>query len=368
MKKVKLKDIVKISKGKKPISVSDSLEKGYFRFIQIEDLRNNQNIKYAYDSKAVIANNNDILIAWDGANAGTIGSRISGIVGSTIAKLTVLDKSVNDIFLTKFLQSKFDYFRKNCTGATIPHISRDSLINLEIPLPPLEEQKRIAQILDKADEIIKKRERTIKLLDEFLKSTFLEMFGDPVTNPKKQKLIQLGGLCKMYRKAAGNNTAPYIGMESVESETGRILVSEEEAKQQDAKATCFEFNKSHILYGKLRPYLNKVAIPEFSGRCSTELVPLLPEKGVSRIYLAYLIRNKSIADKAMSSNKGTRMPRADMNVLLSLMVPEASNTLQAKFEETYYKITSLKQKEQKAQDHSKTLFNSLTQKAFRGEL
>lgn len=72
-------------------------------------------------------------------------------------------------------------------GATFKEVSKKVVENFEIPLPPFEVQKRIADILDKADGIRQKREKAIKLADDFLRATFLEMFGDPVENPKKLK-------------------------------------------------------------------------------------------------------------------------------------------------------------------------------------
>ena len=70
------------------------------------------------------------------------------------------------------------------TGATLPGVNATKLSELQFPLPPLDEQKRIAAILDKADAIRQKRKQAIDLADEFLRSVFLDMFGDPVTNPK----------------------------------------------------------------------------------------------------------------------------------------------------------------------------------------
>lgn len=67
---------------------------------------------------------------------------------------------------------------------SIPGLNRDDFYETQIPLPPLAEQKRIAAILDKADGIRRKRQQAIELADEFLRSVFLDMFGDPVTNPK----------------------------------------------------------------------------------------------------------------------------------------------------------------------------------------
>ncbi|ECJ2450557.1 restriction endonuclease subunit S [Salmonella enterica] len=72
-------------------------------------------------------------------------------------------------------------------GAVVKNLNSDIVRNLEIPFPPFAEQVRIASTLDKVDGIRQKREQAIKLADDFLRATFLEMFGDPVENPKKLK-------------------------------------------------------------------------------------------------------------------------------------------------------------------------------------
>jgi type I restriction enzyme S subunit len=87
----------------------------------------------------------------------------------------------------------------------------------------------------------------------------------------------------------------------------------------EGKSTTFAFDESHVLYGKLRPYLNKVVAPERKGRCSTEIIPLLPQ-GVDREFLAFFLRTEVVVNAAMSEKTGSRMPRADMDVLLSLEV------------------------------------------------
>lgn len=81
----------------------------------------------------------------------------------------------------------------------------------------------------------------------------------------------------------------------------------------------FAFDETHVLYGKLRPYLNKVATPEHKGRCSTEIIPLLPQS-VDRQFLAFLLRMDFVVAAAMSEKTGSRMPRANMDSLLALEV------------------------------------------------
>ncbi|WP_219599931.1 restriction endonuclease subunit S, partial [Vibrio parahaemolyticus] len=84
-------------------------------------------------------------------------------------------------------------------GAAQPNLSATDLKNFEIPLPPLAEQKRIAAILDKADAIRQKRKQAIELADEFLRSVFLDMFGDPVTNPKGWEVEKFGNVGSLDR-------------------------------------------------------------------------------------------------------------------------------------------------------------------------
>jgi len=76
-----------------------------------------------------------------------------------------------------------------------------------------------------------------------------------------------------------------------------------------------------VLYGKLRPYLNKVFAPDFEGKCSTELVPLLPNVRLDRRYLAYFLRSPGTVEAISQKVAGARMPRADMSFVMSLPIP-----------------------------------------------
>lgn len=90
---------------------------------------------------------------------------------------------------------QFDFNRLNTT-VTIPSLTKANLLDVKIPLPPLAEQRRIAAILDKADAIRRKRQQSLELVDNLLKSVFLNMFGDPVTNPKGWEKVRVGTLLK----------------------------------------------------------------------------------------------------------------------------------------------------------------------------
>ena len=90
-------------------------------------------------------------------------------------------------------------------GATMQHVNRREFLATEIPLPPLAEQKRIAKILDAADALRAKRRESLVQLDALLQSTFLEMFGDPVENPKGWPMVTLGDVVERFD--GGKNVA-----------------------------------------------------------------------------------------------------------------------------------------------------------------
>jgi len=141
------------------------------------------------------------------------------------------------------------------------------------------------------------------------------------------KTLRLGEIAIQDRQIVASDseeatTRPYLGLEQIEPVTGRILSLD--SGSVEGKSTTFAFDETHVLYGKLRPYLNKVATPNYKGRCSTEIIPLLPQ-GVDRDFLAFLLRTDAVISAVMSEKTGSRMPRADMDVLLQLEVtiPEA---------------------------------------------
>lgn len=138
-------------------------------------------------------------------------------------------------------------------------------------------------------------------------------------------IVPLGELCDLDRRGLrpdDPDTArlPLLGVENVDSDTGALNL-DAGSRVGNGKSTSFRFDERHVLYAKLRPYLNKVATPEFAGRCSTELVPLLPRRNVDRDFLAYLLRRRETVAFVMSSITGSRMPRADMTALMSMLVP-----------------------------------------------
>lgn len=133
--------------------------------------------------------------------------------------------------------------------------------------------------------------------------------------------VALGAVCRQDRTSVPPGAADelrYLGLEGIEAGTGEFA-SGELSKTPDApQANSFRFDRRHVLYGKLRPYLNKVALPNDPGKCSTEVIPLLPAPELERRYLSYFLRAPSTLNQIVERASGSRMPRADMDFVLSL--------------------------------------------------
>jgi len=145
------------------------------------------------------------------------------------------------------------------------------------------------------------------------------------TIPPGWRWVQFRDICDQDREIIepGSDlakTRPYLSLEHIESNSGRILREPNEASEDEGQSTTFAFDSRHVLYGKLRPYLNKVALPDFEGRCTTELIPLLPKHNISRRFLAWLLRRPATVEAAMREKTGSRMPRANMDHVLSVKI------------------------------------------------
>jgi len=162
---------------------------------------------------------NDILIVKDGATTGKVSFVDNGFpykeaaINEHVFLLRYCDEKVfpKYVFWHLFSPVGKKQILKDFRGATVGGISKGFLDKVEISLPSPKEQKRVAAILDKADAIRRKRQQAIKYADDFLRATFLDMFGDPITNSKRWNKIPLGKLCRIRRGASPRPISQYLG-------------------------------------------------------------------------------------------------------------------------------------------------------------
>ena len=112
---------------------------------------------------------------------------------------------------------------------------------------------------------------------------------------------------------------PYLGLEHLDGDGGIDCI--QTVGSAGLKSNKFQFSDRHVLFGKLRPYLRKIVRPEFSGVCSTDIIPILPKEGVSRDYLFYFLRTPDTVNLATSRCSGANLPRLGPKQLASFQIP-----------------------------------------------
>lgn len=240
--------------------------------------------------------------------------------------------------------------------------------------PTLAEQQEIVQVLDTMNDIIRLRKECISHAQDLIPALFQEMFDNPQTNKKNWQICCLKDLAKIDRQ----NISPeelktkqytYIGLEHIEKETGRILVDPNSQQDIDLKSNKFFFTNNHVLYGKLRPYLNKVALPDFDGVCSTDIFPLLPLEGISNKYFLKVLMNTSyFVNMANSQSSGANLPRIGTTALENIKVFKPDYTLQEQFAQKAIEIESYIKEQNDELKNAKQMFQSLLHHAFTGKL
>ncbi|HEO1831609.1 TPA: restriction endonuclease subunit S [Acinetobacter baumannii] len=190
----KLSTFCKTSSGGTPSRSNNAFfENGTIPWVKSGELKNRYitNVEeYITDiavekSSAKLVSKGSILIAMYGATVGEV-SQLTFDATTNQAICSILpDQKVCDVnYLYRFLEASKPYLLTRRVGGGQPNISQAVIKDLEVPLPPLNEQRRIASILEKADELRQKRQQAIEKLDQLLQATFIDMFGDPISNPK----------------------------------------------------------------------------------------------------------------------------------------------------------------------------------------
>ena len=140
------------------------------------------------------------------------------------------------------------------------------------------------------------------------------MFGNPVSNDKGWQRQAMDKVAPSFAGIGDNSeTVWLLNLDMVEAQTGRILDYLYVEKEQVGTSTC-AFDEGNVLYSKLRPYLNKVVVPNKKGYCTTELVPLRPNAKLHRQFLAYLLRSEAFVSFINEKVAGAKMPRVSMSV------------------------------------------------------
>lgn len=294
-----------------------------------------------------------------------------------ISPLYIIFRTSNEInpkYLLYYLKGEegLFYINSKTTGSVRNVLSFKTLQSIEINIPSLEEQERIVSILEKAENAIQKREESIKLLDEYLKSVFVDMFGDPVTNPKGWEKVKVIDVCDCMvpgrdKPKSFTGDIPWITIDDLiqngityESKKG-IGLTNEEIEQVNRKV----IPKGSVIMS----CVGNLGLTSIAGKemiINQQLHSFQCKEKVDNRFLSYILPfYKVYMEKMATSTTVLYMNKTTCNSIQIILPPIE---LQRKFGDVVQMIEGICIKQDENKKELKNNFNALIQKAFNGEL
>lgn len=308
-----------------------------------------------------------VLLAEDGGNFGSkerpIAYRVSGKCWVNNHAHVLKPKAGIDV---DYLCYSLMFYNTDglVNGATRQKLTQATMRKMQIPKRNIKEQKDIVDRLNVIKSIITHRQKQLEKLDELIKARFVEMFGDVVSNNMNWNSQPMSKVApsKPYKETLEGNVW-LLNLDMVESQTGRIIDYLYVDKTEVGNSTS-AFDEGNVLYSKLRPYLNKVVVPNKKGYATTELVPLRPNELLNRNFFAYLLRSDSFVSYINEKVAGAKMPRVSMEVFREFKCILPPIELQNQFADFVKQVDKSKVAVQKELDKAQILFDSLMQEYF----
>ena len=313
-------------------------------------------------------------------------NQIDVAINQDLKALIIKDNSQLDLYyLFYFLKSKSSFIESKGKGATVKGITVSLISDLQIPLPPLTLQKKIASALGKAQELINKRKAQIEALDQLTQSVFLEMFGDPWINPKKWRVKKIkeviknkpiNGFFAKNEQYSDKGNAKIIWISDFINKRSanihglkKVVATEEDIKKYQVKYGDILFCRSSLNVDGI----GKAAyVPEFPKdeniifECHIIKITLSDE--VLPEFFQVLSETKFFRNQIIKHSKTSTMTTISQSGIMecSIIVPPVQ--IQNQFLQILKKIEYEKQKLQNSLSLLNDNFNSLMQQAFKGEL
>jgi type I restriction enzyme S subunit len=353
------------------------------KFLRITDIQDNfvdwQSVPFCICSeqerKRYELFDGDIVFARTGATTGKSYLINHCPPNSVFASYLIRVRPNNQIYpkyLFQYFQTS-DYWRQissRSSGTAQAGVNATKLASLQIPLPPLPEQKRIAEVLDQADALREKRRLALQKLDALTNSIFIEMFGDPVKNPKGWERFELKEIGKVTTGSTPSSELPNMfggeipfvtpsDLERTDKKVNRTL-TESGGKQSRI------VRKGSTLVCCIGATIGKVGKAYISSAFNQQINAIEWNEKMNDDFGYHILKfYKPIVAKLGAS---TTLPILKKSSFEKIRFPLPPIELQNKFAEIVQKIEALKAEKQKSAEKIENLFQSLQQRAFKGEL
>jgi type I restriction enzyme S subunit len=338
-------------------------------------------VRYWCTQPTKIAKPMDILMSVRAPVGPTNICDVEACIGRGLAAIRS-GKKLHYKYLYFYFKTIEDKLSSQGNGSTFSAITTSVIKDLQIPLPPLATQKRIAEILDAADALRRKDQALLQKYDELAQAIFIDMFGDPVKNEKGWEVIEFGNCIKYIGDIGSNGSNATISenIEMLDTEDYAIMV-----RTTNLNANNFEKNlkyvseKTYNFFSKSKIFGGEIIMNKIGSAGDFWIMPNL-NRPVSLGLNQFVIRLENLNTKYLyyylSSNYGKAMIKASINGAVTKSITKTavkalpllypSIDLQNKFAEVICLIEE--QKNKSAITQSDSLFQTLLQKAFNGAL
>ena len=372
MEKVKLGQLTNIKTGR--LDVNAENPNGKYPFFTCS--KNHTYIdEYAFDGESVlVAGNGDLNVKY-------YNGKFNAYQRTYVIQA---NENLNGKFLYYFLDSYVEKLREQSIGGVIKYIKLGNLTDAEIPLPNLATQQRIAAILDQADAIIQNNRAIVQKYDALTQSLFLDMFGDPVKNEKGWEVVQVENVASNEKHSI--KAGPFgsslkkefyvekgykiYGQEQVikdDMSYGDYYIDEKKYKELES---C-RVKEGDILISLVGTYGKVSIIPDNfeEGIINPRLMKISPNKNIIRPdFLKFFLQSSYVEKQLKNHSRGGTMDIINVGIIRKLFIPLPSLEMQNQFAERVAVIEAQKQQAQLELAKSEELFQSLLQRAFKGEL
>ena len=344
MRRVKLGQICEVVSGGTPKTNVEEYWNGEFNWITPAEINDNDYIisdtkrkitQLAIEKKKLTLLPKGTILLSSRAPIGKVAIAGKEMYCNQGFKNLICSDEICNEYLYWYLKSKKEYLNSLGRGATFKEISKKIVENIEIKLPEIEQQRKIVNKLKEVDKIIQQRNCQIRLLDGMVQARFVELFGDLKSNNKRWPIVGFKECAdidtNMIHNFEGYEDYPHIGINCIEKETGR-LIGYRTIVEDGVISGKYLFTPKHIIYSKIRPNLNKVALPDFKGLCSADAYPILVKSEIcNREYFGYTLRSKYFLDYILAFSNRTNLPKVNKNQVEGFMLPLPPIDLQNQF-------------------------------------
>nr|WP_176705535.1 restriction endonuclease subunit S [Arthrobacter sp.]AXV46654.1 type I restriction-modification protein subunit S [Arthrobacter sp.] len=379
MKLVRLGDHVEILSGF-AFDSSQFATEGEMPLIRIRDVVRGRTETYftgSFDERFVVRKG-DLLVGMDGDFNRETWSSEPALLNQRVCRILSLDASLDPRYLYHFLPQALMEIWHATPFATVRHLSVKVIREISLPLPPIEEQRRIASILDKVDELRTKRRQALTQIDDLAPAIFHDMFGDPTSNPLGLPCKPLTEIGHLYSGGTPSKADP-------ENWDGKLpWFSPKDMKRNDLFDSVDHISEDYpvrsslkrlpkntvafVVRGMILAHTFPVSVIRVESTVNQDMKAVLPREPIDPDFLATCLRIQASRVLTLVDTAAHGTKKLDARALsnIPILVPELD--AQAEFAKRIAAIRRLKDRHRIQLDELDTLFASLQDRAFNGNL